>query len=283
MARTEQVKFLLEQYGKDDQRTDAWHAKRGEMLTASEIYKGLTTATPAMRHELIMSKLVPRVRVPTNQQAAPLIWGTRFEPIAKEIYCIQQGGNISIADTTCVPHPTVPFLGASPDGIIISEDSRHGCLVEFKCPFNRVYNPEKPIPDTYYHQMQLQMECTGIDECDYVEMRFSKVSYSEWIDSKAEYKSIMMISADGEVLYRPLSDKREVSVWKNEVIKGEDMLNWQCIYWILSSSVSSRVNRDPSWLTSNLESLTSVWQDVQSHRAAGSLPEHPKEKTILTL
>lgn len=282
MARIDQVKFLLENYGKDDQRTDAWHAKRGEMLTASEIYKGLSSATPAMRHELIMSKLVPRVRLPSNQQAAPLIWGTRFEPIAKEIYCIQQGGNISIADTTCVPHPIVSFLGASPDGIIISDDERHGCLVEFKCPFNRVYNPEKPIPETYYHQMQLQMECTGLDECDYVEMRFSKVSYSEWIDSKAEYKSIMMISADGEVIYRPLSDTKDISVWKNEAIKG-DVLNWQCIYWVLSSSISSRVNRDLSWLTSHLPSLTSVWQEVQTHRSAGSLPEHPKEKTVLTL
>ena len=33
------VQELLQKYGHDDQRTQAWHTKRGEMLTASEIYK----------------------------------------------------------------------------------------------------------------------------------------------------------------------------------------------------------------------------------------------------
>ena len=85
MDKVEKVKWLLENYGQNDQRTSAWHAKRGQMLTASEIYKGLPDATPTQRYELIMSKLVPR----EQQSGAPvraLIWGTYFEPIAKEIF-----------------------------------------------------------------------------------------------------------------------------------------------------------------------------------------------------
>jgi len=43
------VELLLEKYGQDDQRTDAWHAKRGEMLTASEIHKACKDASPALK------------------------------------------------------------------------------------------------------------------------------------------------------------------------------------------------------------------------------------------
>ena len=134
----ERVKTLIETYGQNDQRTAAWHAKRGSMLTASEIWKAMKDATPASRYELIISKLTPRKEA-EGTGARALIWGTRFEPIAKEIYCKLEDG-VEIVDTTCVPHPNVSFLGASPDGILITEDTtdvRYGKLVEFKCPISR--------------------------------------------------------------------------------------------------------------------------------------------------
>ena len=86
MEIQEKVTKLIETYGANDQRTEAWHLKRGEMLTASEIYKALADATPALKHEIMMSKLTPR---PKTEGLGPraLLWGTRFEPIAKEIYC----------------------------------------------------------------------------------------------------------------------------------------------------------------------------------------------------
>jgi hypothetical protein len=86
MSKIEKVKNLLEVYGKDDQRTSSWFAKRGQMLTASEIYKGLPDATPSQRHELIMSKLVPREQLSSGMGGRALIWGTQFEPIAKSVY-----------------------------------------------------------------------------------------------------------------------------------------------------------------------------------------------------
>ena len=80
-----QVKFLIEKYGKDDQRTEAWHLKRGEMLTASEISKTTKEASAAARHELIVNKLTPR-EPGQFMTARALIWGTQFEPMAKQIY-----------------------------------------------------------------------------------------------------------------------------------------------------------------------------------------------------
>lgn len=279
----EKVKTLIETYGQNDQRTDAWHVKRGSMLTASEIWKAMKDASPAARYELVMSKLTPRKEAEGNGARA-LIWGTRFEPIAKEIYCKLQEG-VEIVDTTCVPHPTVSFLGASPDGILITKDitdPRYGKLVEFKCPISRVFSTETPIPITYYHQMQLQMECTGLKECDYVEMGFKDVNYTAWMDSTAEYKSFFAVHDDGSVKYKAIGDSRTVAEWRHDEL-GDDGEFWTIVYWYLNQYRIKHVSHEETWLSDNMESFQSVWDEITRHREAGTLPNNPKDKTILTL
>lgn len=280
----DRVQTLIETYGQNDQRTDAWHAKRGEMLTASEIYKALPTATPAQKHELMMSKLSPRIR---TEGAGPraLVWGTRFEPIAKEIYCRNSTEEMDIVDTTCVPHPTVSFLGASPDGIIVTankESPRYGTLVEFKCPISRVFTNDTAIPDSYYHQMQLQMECTGLPNCEYVEFQFRTPTYTEWMDSTAPYKGFYAVDdTDIHVKYRELHDTRDPATWRKEVLGTSE--DWNIVYWTLEKYCVKHVKHQTDWLETNLPSMTEVWSTIQTHRTNGTFPDHPKEKTTLTL
>jgi putative phage-type endonuclease len=279
----EQVKQLIEKYGQNDQRTDAWHAKRGEMLTASEIYKALPDATPAQKHELMVSKLTPRTKS-EGLGGRALIWGTRFEPIAKQIYCKMSSEKIEIVDTTCIPHPTVSFLGASPDGIVLTEDiqsERYGHLVEFKCPISRVFTKDTPIPAGYYHQMQLQMECTQLKTCEYIEMKFKAMSYSEWMDTQAEYKGVFAVVPDGTVFYKDSEDTRDLKQWTSDVLQMYDF--WENTFWVLEFYRTEVVQHDPEWLTKNLPSMESVWKEILDHREKGSMPEHPKEKTTLTL
>ena len=165
-------------YGKNDQRTDAWLNTRGKMITASEVSKVWQTA--ASRLELLEKKLDPPTRSDGSNPIPALIWGTRFEPIAKKIY--EDTTQCEIIDVGCCQHPVHSFLGASPDGLIIpkyadADPHRYGRLVEFKCPMSRVRKDE--IPSYYVHQMQMQMECTGIDECEYVEFRFKQVNFTQ--------------------------------------------------------------------------------------------------------
>jgi putative phage-type endonuclease len=281
MEVQEKVKSLIAQYGQNDQRTDAWHLKRSEMLTASEIYKALPDATAAQKHEIIMSKLVPRQRTEGPGPRA-LVWGTRFEPIAKEIYCNLSDFPMEIVDTTCIPHPTVSFLGASPDGIILTEGVRHGRLVEFKCPISRIFTDDTPVPNSYYHQMQLQMECTGLDLCEYIEFQFKTPSYSEWVDSKCEYKGFYAVSDDEmEVKYKDLADTRDPVVWRREVLETID--DWNIVYWTLDKYRMKLVEHETDWLNKNLPSITQVWNTIIDHRINFTFPEHPKEKTILTV
>lgn len=277
MNTQEKIDYLLENYGIDDQRTQAWFTKRGEMLTASEIWKSFGDATASARRELILSKLTPPKKQ-DGQGVGALVWGTRFEPIAKEIYCYTEG--VRLVDLSCVRHPEHAFLGASPDGLILTSDERNGRLIELKCPISRQFSEETPIPDAYYHQMQLQMECTGLAECDYVEMQFKTMNYSEWSVSKAEFKSCFAVNNSGEVRYRHILDPRCSHEWQHELLV--DPMEWQTLYWVLINKRRKLTVKDSDWMPTHLPEMKATWDEIVEHRKAGTIPQ-VKEKPILVL
>lgn len=273
----DQINYLLANYGIDDQRTQAWFTKRGEMLTASEIWKSFGHATASARRELILSKLVP----PKKQDGpgvGALIWGTRFEPIAKEIYCHTE--KVKLVDLSCVRHSEHSFLGASPDGLILTDDERNGRLIELKCPISRVFTNDTPIPDAYYHQMQLQLECTGLTECDYVEMQFKTLNYSEWLPFQAEFKSCFAVDTQGNVKYRHILDVRTVHDWQVDVLTNP--MEWQILYWVLVHKRQKLTLKDPDWMPTHFPEMKATWDEVVQHRQAGTLPS-VKDKPILVL
>jgi putative phage-type endonuclease len=280
----ERVQWLIENYGVNDQRTDAWHAKRGEMLTASEIYKTVKDATPAARHELMMSKLTPR-DFTNGSGARALIWGTQFEPIAKSIY--ESIHTLKIIDTSCVKHPEHSFLGASPDGILVTDDTtdpRYGHLVEFKCPISRDFDDTTSVPSNYMHQMQLQMACTELDVCQYAEFKFRTMKYSEWVDTEAEYKGVYIVLEDGTVKYKT-DDTLTYQQWK-EALLNEHMFDTfmiQTVFWVLTKYKFQTVDKDPVWMETHLPYFQKTWTEIQEHRSAGTFPSHPNEKTTLVL
>jgi putative phage-type endonuclease len=251
---------VLRDYGNYEQRTAKWFAVRSEMITASEVYKAF--GSPSARRELILGKLEPSQPSEGNVISAPLIWGTRLEPVAKRLF--EERTKCKVHDVACVRHPRIPYLGASPDGLIEptnGDQQRHGRLVEFKCPISRPMT--NGVPEAYWHQMQMQMECTGIDECEYVEFRFKQVNYTEWSQTTLD-KGSFAVYPDGRVVY--------------DVTRSTD--EYQLVYWILQSIKEEFVARDPTWLPSHLAQLTSLWDEVLAHRAAGTKPA-PKEKPVL--
>jgi putative phage-type endonuclease len=268
------VRRTIRLYGANDQRTAGWHTKRGEMITGSEVSQVFTGGET--RRSLIIRKLVPPQPATPGQYQAPLIWGTRFEPIAKAIYEEETG--CKIVDVSCVQHPVYPFLGASPDGIVFPTDPtdvhRRGRLVEFKCPFSRP--PSDGVPEAYNHQMQMQMECSGIDECEYVEFRFKQVFSSEWIRSTVT-KGVFAVFPDETLNYKP--PDMELNMWQKGLDHDADP---QFIYWILMSTKKAFVPKDLNWLPRHLPALQSAWDEVLLHREAGTHPA-PVPKASATL
>jgi putative phage-type endonuclease len=262
------VRRTIRIYGMNDQRTSAWHAKRGEMVTASEV-SGVFTGGET-RRALVIRKLEPP-QPATGPPIPALIWGTRFEPIAKAMY--ETDTNCRIVDVSCVQHPVHTFLGASPDGIIFPngpEDvRRRGRLIEFKCPISRPVT--EGIPDGYVHQMQMQMECTGIDECEYAEFRFKQVFSTEWLKSTG-IKSVFAVFDNQSVDYKPID--MPLSEWQASVTDREP----QYIYWRLLSVKKEFLPKDAGWLPRHLPALREFWDEVLLHRAAGTQPAPPPPK-----
>ncbi len=164
-----------------EQRTPAWYAQAARVLTASEFAPILRPTR--QRALLAHSKAFPptpeeaasKFRAPLtcpSQYMSPFDWGIRFEPVVKQIYEHIHG--VQITDLGRLMHPSDERLAASPDGLISSgadyANPLIGRLIEIKCPISREIGGE--IPEEYYAQMQLQLEVTGLDTCQYVEARF---------------------------------------------------------------------------------------------------------------
>lgn len=91
-----------------------------------------------------------------------------------------------------VCHPVIPFLGASPDGILYD-----GTMVEIKCPPTRKIEPFEVVP-YYYSQMQLQMECCQLDRVDFVECKFYEYQNLESFKRDSFSQDNPLLSIEGK-------------------------------------------------------------------------------------
>lgn len=152
-----------------EQRSPEWFAARLGCVTASRVADmmartktGPSASRKNYRAELVLERLTGQPQ--EGFTSAAMQWGTDTEPQARAAYEFLT--DREVIETGFVLHPTVLFLGASPDGLV-GEDG----LVEIKCP-----NPAAHlevletgiIPDRYIKQMQTQMACTGRAWCDFV-------------------------------------------------------------------------------------------------------------------
>jgi putative phage-type endonuclease len=154
MDRTKEL--LAAEYA--EQRSDEWLELRENMITASDI----ASAIGESQYESVdafVKKKVLRTKWSGNAATAH---GTLLEPMVRDLYDEMTGRKSH--EIGLVQHRTYPWLGASPDGI--TED---GLLIEIKCPFSRKI--EAKVPKHYYPQVQLQLEITDLEECDFIQYR----------------------------------------------------------------------------------------------------------------
>ena len=111
--------------------------------------------------ELLSERLTGR---PTESFQSPaMLWGIEQEPFAKVAYAALTGELVE--DVGFIPHPTLSFAGASPDGKVLDG------LVEIKCGSSATHLDtllNESIAQKYVTQMQFQMACTQTQWCDYV-------------------------------------------------------------------------------------------------------------------
>ena len=269
-----------------DQRTPEWYETRYNMITASSVSK--VFETPASLNSIVYEKCKP-LTLSNQTMGGALGWGIKYEQVSSMFY--EHYYNCKVEEFGCLQHDEYSYIGASPDGIIVSEkSSRHGRMLEIKNPISRTITgiPKK----MYWIQMQLQMEVCNLNECDFLETKFVEYTNEEDFNNDGTFSSTSMGQLKGIILqfiveenntiyeYLPLySSKEEYSAFKNNMITkhGEDNFK-QTVYYKLDHYSCILVLRNKDWIAYAIPKITEVWNIILKERVTGYGHRAPKER-----
>lgn len=303
------------------QRTPEWYQFRHNLITASNAYKAFDSQ--ANKNQLIYEKCQPLTNSISNALDSDLVeevkmvnvnstlhWGQKYEPLSVRIY--EKIYETGVEDFGCIQDEDYAFLGASPDGINTDiESPRYGRMLEIKNIVNREIDgiPKKE----YWIQMQLQMKVCDLDECDFLETRFTEYADQEaynsdinpdeiyenydgkrfvnaCLSSDLKHKGIIIYfhTKEGKpyYLYKPL-DMIEPSLilkWEEDMLDfyQSDKYNYtyiKFIYWKLDQMSCVLVPRNRQWFEDNIWELEELWNTVLEERVSGFEHRAPNRKT----
>ena len=281
------VKYL-KSVDQPEQRTAEWYEFRHNHLTGSNAWKAF--GTESSRNQLFYEKLKPfeipgdeqkNKELPSNISDNPLNWGHKYEPLSIQVY--EKYNDVIVEEFGCIPHKTIPFLAASPDGIVTS-NRLNGRMVEIK---NVVSREITQIPKMeYYIQMQIQMEVCDLDSCDFIETKF--VEYDSYEDFKQDedntergmivvimhqnrfiYEYAPLFETDEETLDRFVDSVREkYDIDENN--NNNDSLNhhiwFKNIYWKMDVYSCVLVLRNREWFREAYTIFSEFWNQVEEER-----------------
>jgi putative phage-type endonuclease len=269
-----------------EQRTKEWYEFRYKFLTASSIWKAFIS--DSSRNQLIYDKCTPlnTDKYKSFSTESPMHWGTRYEPVSIMLY--ERDYNTLVSDFGCIPHRTISFLAASPDGINTYINSeRYGRMLEVKNIVNREITG---IPKMeYWIQMQIQMEVCELNECDFLETRFIEYEDFEEFEKDGDFTHtldkkqkgiIMYFIKDGQPHYEyaPIGiSKSEFDVWENDIMTKNNSITWmKNLYWKLDQLSCVLVLRNKMWFKAAVPILENVWNIIEKEKISGYEHRSPK-------
>jgi putative phage-type endonuclease len=266
------VKALLK-LPKVEQKSQEWYLMRQNLITASDFAQALGQGKFGSQNDIIKKKVRPSDESSASFSNPCFKWGNMFEQVANDIYC-KLHHDIVVHEFGLLPHKTLSFFGASPDGI-----SETGIMLEIKCPYKRKVVSGGEVPKQYYYQIQGQLEVCGLDECDYFECQFQQFSnlqemYNAYGDNRIKGVIIECPLADGNGTYYkyspiimgvstpdvPLDD------FKSWVDQNTEMEFVDIKLWYLDQYNLQRVTFDKRFTGANLLELKKVWERIVLYR-----------------
>jgi exodeoxyribonuclease (lambda-induced) len=195
------------------QGTEEWKADRVGMITASRVGAILDNNPHQSRDDTMREMVREALGLEREFQGnVATAWGNDHEDTAIDAYETRYC-RLVISDGF-VRHPSIEYLGCSPDGLI-GDDA----LIEVKCPYGKKLFPIKDKP-YYYDQVQLQLEVTNREVCDFVvwtpdDMSVEKIERSPkwfllaWPILEEFYQEFKAVMADKD-LQQPYAEPKEV-------------------------------------------------------------------------
>lgn len=184
------------------QKSPEWFAQRVGKITGSRVSSILGMSKFGNRESVLRDMVREYLGLPSEFAGnIATRHGEAHEDEAIAVYERQTGA--FVVSVGFVPHPTIEWLGASPDGLVSTDG-----MVEVKCPFKAVYRHIDERPD-YYAQIQLQLACTGRAWCDFV----------VWVDGEI---TISRVDADAQWLEKNTQALSEFYLDYKEIISDRE-------------------------------------------------------------
>ena len=278
-----------------EQRSREWYALRDTMLTASSLADALGKGHFRTRDQLLIEK--SSKEPPPRFGNAITEWGVKYEPVATTFY--EKLNNLEVLEFGLVPHPDFKIFGASPDGICSQQSPEDyiGRMLEIKCPPKRKFTKE--VPEHYWMQMQGQLECCDLEECDFLQVKIEEYSTKEeYLEdsndspgkTSKDFPKGLVISfitkKEGETKYHYEYSEfymsiEEIDEWVYKTISGKndyDTVSYH--WWRIERYECTLVLRDRQWWNSVMPEILNFWEDVEHFRNVGnqSLIDKKEEK-----
>ena len=296
---------LLKSKPQPAQRTKEWYDFRHNLITASNAHKAFDSQST--KNQLIYEKCQPNPNSNSDNEIgsdnkvvqmvninSSLHHGQKYEPLSVMIY--EDTYKTKVDDFGCIQHEKYTFLGASPDGINVDPNSlRYGRMLEIKNIVNREIDgiPKKE----YWIQMQLQMEVCDLDECDFLETKFTEYENADayWNDKTDKRKGVIMYfhTKDGKPFYKympfALISFKDINDWQEQMVDLYQSSEYNYIwmkdyYWKLDIISCVLVCRNQQWFKDNIDGLAEIWDTIVAERASGFDHRAPnrKPKAVIT-
>lgn len=270
-----------------EQRSKEWYELRKGMLTASSLACALGDDHFKSRDQLILEKVenkeIPFVPNPITE------WGVKYEEIATKFY--ESLNNVEIIEFGLIPHPHFNIFGASPDGICSNDSPNEyiGRMLEIKCPPKRKFT--KTVPKHYWYQMQGQLECCDLEECDFLQVKLQEYDsfddYSQDInkDIYSDGKTEKGLPKGCTLTYRKCNELKCSYLYPELFLSDSDYQTWisenmikikseghefvEAKWWYIERYECTLVKRDKEWWAQNMEKIYQFNKEVEYYKANG--------------
>ncbi len=283
-----------------NQRTAEWYKMRSNLLTASNIYKCFGSISE--QNQLILEKCkeynIDEVVTTETRYVnieSSLQYGVRYEQLSVMIY--EKRNQVEIGMFGCIVHDTHKFLGASPDGIIVTRESpKFGRLIEIKNPKSRIITDD--IKWEYWCQVQLQLEVCDLYIAEFLETRFVEYSseteykldgnFTHSVDGKEKGIILYFCDKNNPVYeYKPLDmEEPEYDIWFETIQQKYEDMGVQyvgCLFWKLDIYQVMYIQRNRKWFQDNLHKMESIWNTICHERIHGFSHRRPTPRVSKTV
>jgi putative phage-type endonuclease len=274
---------FLEKLPQPEQRTPEWYEFRNNRLTASDLYY-ITSQNKSKIIDIVKKKC----GVESNYSpGAAILHGVKFESVATRIYELRE--KVIITEFGCLPHLTIPFFGASPDGICSYESENKnyvGRMLEIKCPKSRPITGI--IPPVYFGQVQGQLEVCDLEYCDFLECQLREYSSKNDFFADTHHENYLLRENGNEkgviVEVYDLNDKKtkyhytydnfrtveDFNLWEESIIdtilEDSNLEYNKTTFWKMEIYNVVLVKRNKEWFTNNYSKIADFWDNVLESR-----------------